>query len=355
MANTSTTSNASLPTTGRCLYEVLHNRSLNEPHNMYNFIIFFPLALLFGFIGLLGNTFAYIFIGLEKPNTSTSVLLRSLALVDNLVLIGYIFVRTLICLPDYFDVFEEYIEFYELSFRYFWTFRWFTKTMSIYITICVAAERYIAVRRPLRVASICTIRNARIAVAVVAILSFAFQSPTLLYIDTFYTYDECTGGYRPNWKYSAIGKNRYYKVLYTNLFSMLLMAVFPMVTLTFFAHSLISALKEAAKRSGLSRETQTGGDKKRPDRTKTVTVRVTAIVVVFVVLELPSNIWQIADILEEYDLIQLTNIEYDYVQNFTYFLGYLNSVCNFYVYCLLGRRFRMSFMKAFSKVHPTTR
>jgi hypothetical protein len=129
---TTETTMVSTTSTAECLY-TFHDVDLVGTYNIFNFVIYFPLALLFGIVGLIGNTLAYIVIGREKPFTSTSVLLRSLALVDNLVLLVFILKHTLICIPKFLDVFEAYIEFYELSFPYLWTFRWFTKTMSIYL------------------------------------------------------------------------------------------------------------------------------------------------------------------------------------------------------------------------------
>jgi membrane protease YdiL (CAAX protease family) len=132
---------------------------------------------------------------------------------------------------------------------------------------------------------------------------------------------------------------------------MILMAIFPTCVLIFFAYSLLSALKEAAE-SDFARDAQ-GGCQQRRDMTKPVTVRVIAVVVVFVVLESPGSLWQIAAILQDYGLNKLTQAQFLIVQRFTYFLGYLDSICNFYIYCLLGRRFRRSFKRLFSNVRQS--
>jgi hypothetical protein len=329
-------------TVTRCLYS-WHELSLDLTYDKINFVLFIPLAIFVGIVGLFGNTLAYVVIGLERPFTSTSVFLRALALSDNAVLVFFIWVRTFISIAEYIGNFSIYFEFHNLSLSYLWTLRWFTKTISVYVTLCVATERYIAVCKPLKAASICTLRNARIAVTLAVLLSFACQFPTIFNFKLQYYFDPCTGRELPVWTYDQNVVNDFgYMIIYTYVFSMVLLSIFPTFILTFFACSLLSTLRKAS-RSALSAEVKTRTDSMRP-----VTVRVIAVVVVFIILETPGNLMQLVSLLTDYDVFEIHWMVFNSFLHTTYFLGVVNSVVNFYVYCLTGRRFRKSFLRVLS-------
>ncbi|XP_064632626.1 FMRFamide receptor-like [Lineus longissimus] len=343
-----TTSNATTleATSKRCIYW-MHHRGIVTVDDMTRYILFFPLAIVAGVVGLLGNSLAYIVIGLERPFTSTSMLLRALALADNLSLVAFIFLRTPVTIVDSTaGNFDFYLEFFHLSFGYLWTIRWLCKTISIYMTVVVAVERYIAVCKPFKAASICTLRNARIAVALVVLLSLACQFPQFFYITYKYTYDPCTDRKRPYLTYNTeLMRNPIYMIGYIYVFDMILMSIFPTCALTFLAYALISTLRQAAQNSLSS-----GDGPSRSDNTKPITIRVIGIVLIFIILETPGGLVQIVLMLYHFlEVLGYIDISILYsVQSASYFLSVLNNVANFYVYCLTGRRFRKSFKRIFS-------
>jgi len=63
------------------------------------------------------------------------------------------------------------------------------QTGSVYLTLCVSVERYVAVCLPLRARSICTFGRARTFVLVIVFLSFCYNIPRFWEVtwqDTYY-------------------------------------------------------------------------------------------------------------------------------------------------------------------------
>ena len=57
------------------------------------------------------------------------------------------------------------------------------QTSSVYLTVTVTVERYIAVCHPLRARSWCTCKRGRLAVIVIALLSLCYNLPRFLEVD----------------------------------------------------------------------------------------------------------------------------------------------------------------------------
>jgi hypothetical protein len=324
-----------------CLYRT---KTLASTYDIFTFIFGVPFMLLIGPAGIAGNVLSFIVIGREKPFTSTSVILRSLAVADGMVLAAELLATTFRKMYDYFGILVMYREFQEMSYPYLWTLKWFSKTISIYLAVGVATERYIAVCKPLRAASVCTKRNAYIASTSIFICSFLYRIPLIFDYEVIYLFDPCSGTRRPWWIYSALEYNRPYRIGYATTLQIIINCCIPICTLIFFTYAIISALKEAKKNLA----SQTSG--RRSEETIAVTQRVLAVVVVFIVLETPGAIYQILE-----SLIQFSGLgkffNYDAVygsSKICYFLGFFNSFVNFFIYCATGRRFRRTLRGMFN-------
>jgi hypothetical protein len=292
--------------------------------------------LCIGPIGIAGNVVSFIVIGLEKPFTSTSVLFRALALADGMVLTAELLATTLRKMYDYFGIFIMYREFQEMFYPYLWTLTWFSKTASIYLTTCVAAERYVAVCKPLRAASLCTKRNAYIASVSVFVGSFLYRIPLIFGYEVIYLFDPCSGTKRPWWINTDLHYNRFFVIIYVHTLYIAIHSCIPITCLTFFTGAMISTLR--GEKTDLV--SQTSG--RRSEETTAAAKRVLAVVVVFIVLETPGAICQIPSSIRQFSALG-NYLDGDAIyasMTLSYFLGFFNSFVNFFIYCATGRRFR---------------
>jgi hypothetical protein len=329
----------------KCYKYLYRNVADLQPQVLPFFVVYVPIYAIFIFFGIIGNGLSYLALGAERPCTSTSVLLRSLAIADTLVLVSRLLYSTLQRIYTYFAVLEDYKMFYEEYYKYLWTFVWVAKTWSVYVTICVAGERFIAICKPLKAASLCTIKKARLACLSVVVFSCVYRMVYLFPYKTEWHYDPCTDTYKPKWGKTPMYFNKYYRLTYILFLHNLLMSWIPIFCLIFFTYRLLAALKQSAAIISAS-QTTSGG--RASDNVKATTVRVLAVVVVFIILELPGSLIQIVGIVRSYAENGATLIDYyiyNYILSGAYFLGLFNSFVNFYIYCLMGTRFRRSLKK----------
>ncbi|XP_064647492.1 FMRFamide receptor-like [Lineus longissimus] len=212
----------------------------------------------------------------------------------------------------------------------------FAKSTSNYLTVCVAIERFIAVCRPLKAASICTNRNAYITVGCVLSCSFVSVIPLLFSYSLKYYYDPCVGRTRPKVTYSELYNHLVYQIFYYRGLAFLVVSLLPMIILILTTYNVLKSLKASRRKTDMA----TRGLDSRRRGANTATIRVLVVVIVFLLLETPKAVHDIAYILKE-----LTSFGIDYVWTnplyyISRFLTYFNSFVNFFIYCATGNRFR---------------
>jgi hypothetical protein len=306
------------------------------------FILHIPFLICIGFFGLLGNSLAIIVLSKEKPFSSTSVLLVAIAVADNLVLLANLLQKTIVHFNYYWGAFILYREFHEVAYSYLYTSVWFAKTTSIYLTVFVAAERFIAVCLPLRAAAICTKKKAYLVVFLVCILSFMYRIPLMFMYEASYLYDACSGTKKPWYVTTKLYSNPYYRIIYVLLLHTIINSLSPIIFLIVVTSCIISTLKRAAHQH-LSCDARQAND-----NMKSTTVRVLAVVVVFVILETPGGVYQILSIIITYGNVNIHSHIGSFTNVIGYFLNVLNSFVNFYIYFLTGSSFRRATYRLFT-------
>lgn len=94
------------------------------------------------------------------------ILLRTLAVVDTLVLVSIFLVRTLRYIGP-----REYIAFFTRVYPYLYPTVYVLRLMNTWMTVLLTIDRYVAVCKPLHAQRLCTVRRTYIQVAVVVVLS----------------------------------------------------------------------------------------------------------------------------------------------------------------------------------------
>lgn len=253
---------------------------------------------------------------------------------DNLVLIFMVFFLTLPAAYSYDGVFLEYFTFYQLLGQPIVIFlKWSSKTGSIYLTLFVTAERYIAVSRPFKASTLCTKRNAKIGIVMILLFTLIYNIPKLLYYKMYNEgYDVCMRKIMPIGERTELYTSRVFIDVYVLGMYFIIIYIFPLTSLFVLNSFLISMVRKSYRQRA-----EMGGVVKSSERT---TEKIIGIVTAFIVLETPAIIVNL--IVSQKDQITTQDLN---LLNMIYILSAINSVINFYIYCLVARDFRQKLIR----------
>nr|XP_053655706.1 FMRFamide receptor-like [Cherax quadricarinatus] len=202
------------------------------------------------------------------------------------------------------------------------------QTGSVYLTVTVTVERYIAVCRPLRARSLCTYGRAKIYVISVAFFSIIYNFPRFWEV----SYEEC---YVMNERFvivvaSELRQNQYYIQIYIMWMYLIVMYLVPFLSLMVFNVFIYREVRAANhERRQLSRLQQ---------KEIGLAVMLLVVVTVFFVCNVLAFI---------INILELLNITIDLLTMSSNLLITINSSVNFIIYCIFSQKFRKLFLKMF--------
>lgn len=292
---------------------------------LYVFYVIFASAV--GVIGLLGNCVSYSVLFKDKTSPVASFQLRSLAVADNIFL--------LIWLINY--SFRYALQLYGLLdgsyLRTTWIYirivtfpvLYMAQSGTIWLTMVVAFNRYVAVCLPYRAHQFGNMAIVRRQVLAVAIGAVIYNIPRLFELKVV---DDGEGSVRVN--RTELGSNVVYKIIYTDTLYYLLTFVLPLVTLACMNTRVIVTYREACKRRRKmsSRSSQ--------DQEQSITLVMIIIVVVFLACQTLARIVQMV---WSYRVSHCHQVHY-YLIHVSNVLEVLNSSFNFFIYSAFYKQFR---------------
>lgn len=129
-----------------------------------------------GFIGIIGNILSMIILSQSQMHSSITYLLIGLARCDTIFIITSMLMYGFTEIHRYTKYFFNYFYFgYPQIAPYIYPLANIAQTASIYLTLMISLERYVAVCHPLHVKSLCTYGRAKISVLSCLIFSIAFN------------------------------------------------------------------------------------------------------------------------------------------------------------------------------------
>ena len=267
-------------------------------------------------LGLLGNSLVFFAFWRHGKTNVMMFLLQALAVTDSLLLVSII----PLCFTAHYDTPYNpayFVHFSAENLDQFMpaqiSFQRFAQTADMWTTVLVAVFRYIAVCRPLRVSSWCTLKRARIGVTLICLLSTVYStSPLLLYVGKSALF------------FTLFGMNYY--------FFGVIMYLVCVTILIFITAMLMNELKLRANR----RSEMTSV----PQQSESAATRALLVVlVIFLILQTAS-----LSILVLLLLVELLGYDFDAVGLFILqtetVLLILNSSINVFVYCMLSKQYR---------------
>lgn len=291
-------------------------------------LICYPIACS---IGLIGNAMSIIVMTQKQMRSSTNVYLIALACSDSVKLVSDFLYFAVILLMELDKEAGEAL----LRGLYPYAHYIFNSSLSIsaWLTVSVAVERYIYVCKPMMVKSYCTIQRARIITVTVYVLMSVLAIPNALRYQAYEIYNNGTDEIISDLNVSKLWKNVVFAQVYT-WFQNLIRSVIPLLILI----GLNACIMYGLRRCRLSRT-------KNMKRYR-ITIMLVFVVLVFMVCITPDAVMS--------TFFKSGYIEEDYltrgIREITDFLLLINSAVNFILYCIFNTIFWKNFLHIFCGV-----
>lgn len=299
-----------------------------EPHQcaLFRFLLY---AVAMGFMcifGFVGNTVSFMVLHKDRSTPVASFLLKSLAVADNIFLLLWAIHYMVKNILGYFEVPEESLNISWIYVRVFsFPVLFMAQTLTIWLTVVIALNRFMAVCLPYKAPHLCNIINVYKEVAVVTIFSIVYNIPRFFELQVVKNDEDLT----PGWNRTSLGINQTYKRVYTDGLYYLFSFILPLLILAFVNTRVIIAYQATQKRK---RRMST----RRTDNENNITLVMIMVVVIFMLCQAPARVVQCA-----------WGYRYNHCFEFQYYLIHisntlevLNSSVNFLIYCIFHKRFR---------------
>ena len=284
----------------------------------------------FCFIGLARNILSIIVMSQRKMATSTNVYLTALAVSDSIKLINDSFYFLVILLLETDPPAGK------KAYGYLYPYAHYLFNMSVcvtaWLTVSVAAERYVMVCHAARARDMCNMLRAKLTSMAVFLSMSILTVPFALRYQTVWRQDLSTNTTELDVEVTELWQDVEFVKAFTWLTN-LLRSVIPLCILVTFNYYIVQALR------------RTRSNKKKMSSRHRITLMLISVIILFLVCVTP-------------DAIMSTFFGYGYyeanflvrgVREITDLLLTVNSALNFVLYCTFNKIFRRNFMTLFCR------
>ncbi|XP_060070328.1 sex peptide receptor-related protein 2-like [Ylistrum balloti] len=303
------------------------------------FKVLLPIICVSGIVGIILTVMV-----LSRKNmcTSTNCYLTSLSIADLgfLVILSTKFLEYRI-VGYQFHVFDIYFTYAQIFLHTF-------LLASVWLTVMLAIERYIAICHPLRAISICTVRRARIIIVVIFVFSFYCRIPNF-FEHEIRTVTPCPGS--PEFRHivlTKLGQNITYKISYAWLVDCIICAILPFIALLFLNIRLIIEIRKSTRYLRYHLGTDSSMQNAVSSEQLKITMMLISIIFVFFICQAPYVITIAYRNIHQYtSRTILRSLTMEIVADATIFMLALKSAINFILYCWFSEKFWNTFKRSF--------
>lgn len=275
--------------------------------------------------GVVGNIVSFFVLGRDKCSPVASLLLQSLAVVDAvfllLAVIHYSIRDVLYVMYRDADVQQKNLA-WSIIRVYTYPVLFICQMAAMYIIVLVAVSRYMAVCLPYKANIWCSLTRMRAATFAVLICSVLYNVPRFF---EHKVYTNATVEY-------TLTRNKWYTLLYQNIFYNLFAFGLPLLILMFLNTKLTIVYRKVVLRKRASLQNRNSPAASEDNITKIMII----VVLVFILCNLPSRLILI---LTDYDVGHPCSTSW-WLAEFATVLEIFNASVNFIIYCVFRSRFR---------------
>lgn len=149
--------------------------TVKDDASLVEFVIYGVFMNTIGLFGIVVNIISMIILSRPQMKSSINYLLIGLAKCDTVLIVTSILLFSFPSIYKYTDYMESYFQIFPFLLIYLFPIAMIAQTISVYLTLTVTLERFIAVCLPLRARSLCTYGRARIYVIIIVIFSILYN------------------------------------------------------------------------------------------------------------------------------------------------------------------------------------
>src|SRR6218665_1965562 len=302
---------------------------------LYSFIIYTIIGGLLCLFGFFGNTFTFFVFLRDSKKTSATFLFQALSIIDTLLLATVVPVYSLLPLVEHTGLYADYERFgYGLVLVYVLPCAFLAQTATIWLTVLVAVNRYIAVCLPYKAARLCTVSQAKKQLSIVLLVAVLYNIPKFVEARLDFSADD--RGARAVPQCRAIVNNKLYFIIYGNFMYTLFLMALPLLCLTLLTIRLIRALAQLKEKRAQMLNL-------RQQQDNNITFVLIIVVIVFTVCQTPALANQILWSALDRPSRACGGFQF-YFSRIRNLLVILNSAVNFFIYFIFNTRFRQILM-----------
>ena len=300
--------------------------------HFYRFIIYTVIVGALVVVGIIGNSLAFVVFWKDTIKTSTSFLFQALSLIDSLLLVSVFLLYTIDSFVEYTDILQGLSSISPHLIPWSYPLTMTAHASSIWVTVLIAVNRYVAVCLPYKASRWCTVFVAKKQLAVVLLIAVLYNAPTFVQYHVVYRILDNGTTYKAVVNETNIGSDSLYKTVYEYILYFIFLMALPMLILTFLNIRLIKGLKALRQRRMAMQTLSQKHD-------NNVTFVLIIVVVVLIICQVPALVSRV--------LWRVFPLEARRCDRFQSYLGdianvlvILNSTVNFIIYAFLNKRFR---------------
>ena len=231
-----------------------------EVGSVFELIIPGLMLSVLGILGLIGNLISIFILSRPQMKGSTNCILLGLASTDSILILTSILMFGLPALASHstMDVFIYYTsEVFPYITPLVYPVGLIAQSCSVYLTLLVTMERYVAVCSPLTARSVCTYGRARNCVLLIAVAALLYNIPRFLEVTWVSTFDEVSGLNRTEVTPTVLRQNPIYISIYITWMYLVVMYIVPFVSLAVLNLRIYIQIRHSqAERAKLTRQEQ---------------------------------------------------------------------------------------------------